>query len=78
MWFGLVYRRWSVVGLVAFLAGQVTAFLAGALVATWTNAWPEIGHFFTALSATGLTGVLGALTVALLAGGFATMRRTTV
>ena len=36
MWFGLVYRRWSLVGLVAFIAGQVTVLLAGALVATWT------------------------------------------
>jgi hypothetical protein len=78
MWFGLVYRRWSLVGVVAFAAGQVTLLVIGALAATWTHAWHDIGHFFTAISAAGLTGVLAALTVLLLAGGYATMRRVTV
>ena len=78
MWFGLVFRRWSMVGLVAFLAGQVTVLVVGTLVSTWTHAWHQIGHFFSALSATGLTGVLAALAAALLAGGFVTMRRVTV
>jgi hypothetical protein len=78
MWFGLVYRRWSLTGLVAFTAGQVTILLIGALAATWTQAWHDIGHFFTALSAGGLTGLLAALTVALLVGGFATIRRLAV
>jgi hypothetical protein len=78
MWFGLVFRRWNMIGLVAFIAGQITLVLAGALAATWGHAWPRIGHFFTTLSAAGLTGVLAAVAVALLAGGFATMRRVTV
>jgi hypothetical protein len=37
-----------------------------------------IGRFFTTLGAAGLTGVLAALAVALLAGGYTTMRRVTV
>jgi hypothetical protein len=78
MWFGLVYRRWNLLGLVAFGAAQVTVLVIGALAATWTNGWHAIGHFFTALSASGLTGVLAALTVLLLAGGFSTIRRLTV
>jgi hypothetical protein len=78
MWFGLVYRRWNLVGLVAFLAAQVTVLLIGALAVTSAHAWHEIGRFFTALSAAGLTGLLAALTVVLLAGGFTTMRRLTV
>jgi hypothetical protein len=78
MWFGLVYRRWNVPGLVAFIAGQIIVVLAGALAATWSHGWPSIGRFFTALSAAGLTGVLAALVAALLAGGFATMRRVPV
>ena len=78
MWFGLVYRRWSLLGLAAFLAGQVAVLLIGALAATWTHAWHDVGHFFTALSAPGLAGVLAALTVVLLAGGFSTIRRLTV
>jgi hypothetical protein len=45
---------------------------------TWVHAWPNIGNFFTDLSAAGLTGVLAAVAVALLAGGSATMRRVAV
>jgi hypothetical protein len=78
MWFGLVYRRWNLVGLIAFGAGQITLLLIGAVAATWTHGWHDIGSFFTALSASGLTGLLAALTGVLLAGGFVTMRRVTV
>ena len=78
MWFGLIYRRGSLLGLAVFVAGQVAVLLAGALTATWTHAWHDIGHFFTALSAPGLAGVLAALTLVLLAGGFSTIRRLTV
>lgn len=77
-WFGLVYRRWSIPGLAGFIVAQVTVLLAGALIATSVGAWTSIGHFFTTLSATGLTGVLAALTALLFAGGLATMRRVTV
>ncbi len=78
MWFGLVYRRWNLAGLVAFVTAQVTALLIGALAATWAHAWRGIGHFFTSLSAAGLTGLLAAFAVMLIAGGFTTMRRLTV
>jgi hypothetical protein len=78
MWFGLVYRRWGLVGLFAFGAAQITVLLLGALATTWTHAWHELGGFFTTLSASGLTGLLAALAVVLLAGGFTTMRRLTV
>ena len=78
MWFGLVYRRWALVGLVGFIAGQVTVLLAGALLATWAGAWHDVGHFFTALSAVGLTGLLAVLVAVLVAGGLATMRRMSV
>ena len=78
MWFGLVYRRWNLVGLVAFLAAQITVLLVGALAATWAHGWHEVGRFFSAVSAAGLTGLLAAVAVVLLVGGFTTMRRVTV
>jgi hypothetical protein len=78
IWFGLAFRRWGLIGLVVFLAAQITVLLIGAVAATWTHAWHEIGRFFTTLSASGLTGVLAALTIVLLAGGFGTLRRLTV
>jgi hypothetical protein len=77
-WYGLAYRRWRLVGLWAFIAGQITVLLAGALIATWAGAWKSIGHFFTTLSATGLTGLLAAVALALFAGGLATIRGVTI
>jgi hypothetical protein len=78
MWFGIVQRRWSLVGMVVFSAAQVTVLLAASLVVTWAHGWASVGHFFTSLTAVGLTGLLAALAVALLAGGHATIRRATV
>jgi hypothetical protein len=78
MWYGLVFRRWSLVGLVVFAAAQTTVLVIAALAATWSHAWHHLGHFFTALTAAGLTGLLAALAVVLVAGGFTTMRRLAV
>ena len=78
MWFGIVYRRWNMTGMLTFVASQVTVLLVAALLITWSHTWSGTGHFFTSLSAAGLTGVLAALTAVLLAGGYATIRRVTV
>src|SRR5215510_9655323 len=78
MWYGLVYRRWSLVGLVAFIAAQVLVALAVVVVVTLTHNWTAFGHFFTTLQASALTGVLAALSIALGLGGFTTMRRVTI
>ena len=78
MWFGIVYRRWSVVGLLSFIAVQVLALTAVLLIIAGANAWHSVSRFFTTLTIEGLTGLLALLTVVLLAGGYATVRRLTV
>ncbi|HEY2509133.1 MAG TPA: hypothetical protein VGI58_21660 [Streptosporangiaceae bacterium] len=78
MWYGIVYRRWSVYGELAFIAAQLTAALIAVLAVTWSHGWPSVGRFFNTLTGIGLTGLLAALAVMLLAGGYATMRRVTV
>ncbi len=78
MWVGLIYRRWGMLGLVAFTALLVAALSVGVVAITHVQAWPAIGQFFTALSAAGLTGLLAALAAALVASGYATMRHVTV
>lgn len=78
MWIGLVYRRWNLLGLLAFTAAMAVLVVAGVVITSDANAWPAIGRFFTTLGAAGLTGLLAALAVMLLAGGYATMRRVTV
>jgi hypothetical protein len=78
MWFGLVYRRWNLVGLFTFIAAQITVLLVVALAVTWTHVWHGLGHFFSSLSAVGVTGALAALALLLVVGGAGTMRRVTI
>lgn len=78
MWYGLVYRRWNILGLVAFIAAQLLVLLGAALITVWADAWTSMGHFFTGLTAAGLTGLLAGLTAALLMGGLVTIRRVTI
>jgi hypothetical protein len=78
MWYSIVFRRWGLIGAITFVAAQVTVLLAAALLVTWARGWTGVGHFFTSLTAAGLTGLLAALALALLVGGQATIRRATI
>jgi hypothetical protein len=78
LWFGLVYRRWNLLGLLAFAGIQVVVLTAAIVLIFLAHGWPSVGHFFTTLTLTGLIGLLTALTAALVAGGYATIRRVTV
>jgi len=78
MWYGIVYRRWSLIGILTFLATQVIVGLIVSLLITGAHGWTGVGHFFTTLTAAGLTGLLAVFAAALLAGGFATIRRAAV
>jgi hypothetical protein len=74
MWYGIVNRRWGTLGLLAFLIVQVPAGIAVAFARTWSG----VGGPHPSLGALGLTGIIAALTVVILAGGQATIRRVTV
>jgi hypothetical protein len=78
MWFGIVYRRWSLIGLASFISVQALAVTVVLLIIGLANRWHAVAHFFTTLTIEGLTGLLAALTVALLAGGYVTVRRLAV
>jgi hypothetical protein len=78
MWYGLVYRRWSILGVVAYGAAQVLVALAVVAAVSLSGNWPAVGNFFASLSVLGLVGVLAALAVVMGLGGFATLRRVTV
>jgi hypothetical protein len=80
MWYGIVYHRWGVLGTLAFFAAQALVVVAGAVVVTFEHGhvWSRAGGSFAGLTALGLTGVIAALAVLLLAGGHATIRRATV
>jgi len=78
MWFGIVFRRWNVIGLLSFVAVQVLALTAALLIIGGRDDWHAVARFFNTLTIEGLTGLLAALTVVLLAGGYATVRRLAV
>lgn len=78
MWYGMVYRRWNVIGLVAFIVAQVLVALVVIVTVSTMNNWAAVGHFVATITAPALTGVLAALTVALGLGGLATIRRVTI
>ena len=59
-------------------SAQVAVVLAAVLLVVWADAWSGVGHFFTALTAAGLTGLLAGLAALLVAGGHATIRPVTV
>jgi hypothetical protein len=78
MWFGIVYRRWNLAGLLSFIAVQVVALATVLLIIGGAHDWHGVARFFTTLTIGGLTGLLAALAAVLLAGGYATIRRVTV
>jgi hypothetical protein len=53
MWYGLVFRRWSVPGLVAFIAAQILVALLAVVALSATHSWSGVGHFFTTVTALG-------------------------
>ena len=80
MWYGIVYIRWGMLGTLAFVAAQALVVVAGSVVVTsehW-HVWSGADGSTAGLTALGLTGVVAALAVLLLAGGQATIRRATV
>jgi hypothetical protein len=78
MWYGLVFRRWNLPGLVTFVAAQILVALLAVVAVSATHSWSGVGHFFTTVTALALTGVLAVVAVAIGFGGLTTLRRVTV
>ena len=74
----MIYRRWGLLGLVAFIVALVLVPVVAFVIISHAEGWPALGRFCTALGAGGLTGLLAALAAMLVAGGYASMRRVTV
>ena len=78
MWYGLVYRRWNLPGLIVFVAAQVLGALGVIVALSLTNGWAATGQFFITLTAPALIGLLAVLAAAMGLGGFTTLRRVTI
>ena len=78
LWFGLIYRRFALIGTLVFSGALALIAVGTVLVITWRQWWPQVGQFLgnlDMLSASGLIAVVAAI-VAL--GGYWTIRRITV
>jgi hypothetical protein len=78
MWYGLVYRRWGLVGLLSFVAAQILVALAVLVVVSLTHHLAAAGHFFATMQAAVMIGGLAAVVLVMGVGGFTTMRRVTI
>jgi len=79
MWYGLVYRCWSLPGLAAFIAAQILVGVLVVVVLAVTHNWLAFDHFFNStLTLPTLLAVLVTVAVLLGLGGFTTMRRVTI
>ncbi len=80
MWYGIIYSRWGLLGTLASIAVQALVVVAGVVLVTFEHwhLWAAADESFAGLTALGLTGVIAALAVLLMAGGHATIRRATV
>jgi hypothetical protein len=80
MWYGILYLRWGMLGTLAFIAAQALVVAAVSVVVTVKHGhvWSAAHGSFAGLTALGLTGLVAALAVLLLAGGRAAIRRVTV
>jgi hypothetical protein len=74
MWYGIMYRRWGTLGVLAFIAVQVLI----ALAVTFGYSWSGAGGHLASLSSLDLTGIVAALMVVFVVGGHATIRRVTM
>jgi hypothetical protein len=77
MWYAIMHLRWGLLGTLGFIAVQA---LSVAIVVTFEHGhvWSSAGGTFAGLTALGLTGIIAALAVLLLAGGHAAVRRAAV
>ncbi len=78
LWSGLIYRRFALIGSVVFFAAIVIVLLGAAILVTWWEAWPQVGHFLVNLDIVNASLLIALLSVVVSLGGFLTIRRITV
>jgi len=58
MLFGLIYRRFALIGTVIFSGGVTVVIVAAALIVTWQEGWPRVGDFLMTLNLIEASGLL--------------------
>ena len=78
LWCGLIYRRFGLIGTVAFLAVWSILAVGAVLLVTWRQWWPAVGSYLSGLNVLAASGMLALAAVAIAGGGYLTIRRITV
>lgn len=71
-----VYKRWGSITLTVSLLLLGILIAGAALLITKANAWGAVGDFFITVGAGGVFAILAALTVVMLVGAYAPLRRS--
>ena len=76
--FGLIYRRFGIVGMVLFSGALIVVALAAVLLVTWRQWWSQLWSYLADLDILSATGILAIVAAGTALGGYATIRRITV
>lgn len=76
--FGLIYRRFALVGTLIFSAAVTVVVVAAALMVTWRRWWAAVGDLLMSVNLVQASGFLAVLAVVIGLGGYLTIRRITV
>ena len=78
LWTGLIYRRFGLIGTLAFFGLWTVLGVGAVLLVTWRQWWPAVGSFLSDLDVLAVSGMLALTAAAVAGGGYLTIRRITV
>ena len=77
LWTGLIYRRFGLIGTLAFFGLWTVLGVGAVLLVTWRQWWPAVGSSQSDLDALAASGMLALAAAAVAGGGYLTIRRIT-
>jgi hypothetical protein len=78
LWFGLIYRRFALIGTLIFSGALALIIVGTVLIITWRQWWPQVGQFLGGLDMLSASGLIAVVAVVAALGGYGTIRRITV
>jgi len=78
LWCGLIFRRFGLIGIIAFLGLWSILAVGAVLLVTWRQWWSAVGGFLSGLNVLAASGMLAVVAVAVAGGGYLSIRRITV
>ena len=76
--YGLIYRRFALIGTILFSAALTLVIVGAVLLISWQQWWPLVGEFLADLNLLAATALLASVALVVALGGYGTIRRITV